>query len=109
MRKKIQITPTTKPLALYAIGKGSGDKWLILASHIKEHNSVLKIYRHLSINLTKERVYFDGNEPKCWGNIRYFDFYFASQKDIFKMKNELKKRGYKFIPILNKLEKIHGI
>ena len=63
----------------------------------------------MSIDLEQKKVFFDGNAQKCWGSTANFDFYIAEQNEILKIKNELKERGYKCIPILNKLEKIHGI
>ena len=81
-RTKIEISENTKAIALKAIGRGgTRDNWLILISHVKmsrqDDEEIFTVYRHISFNLSNHMF----------------------------IKNELKKRGFKFIPILNKLIK----
>ena len=107
-RNKIEISENTKAIALKAIGRGGArDNWLILISHVKmsRHDDEEKftIYRHISFNLSTHETFTSLTNNGKWGSTVGYDFYTPTQEEYMFIKNELKKRRFKFIPILNKL------
>ena len=108
-RNKIEISENTKAIALKAIGDNGRRNWLVLISHVKksQHDGkqMFIIYRHISFNLTNHETFMNSYNDGRWGNSIGYDFYTPTKEERMFIKNELKKRGFKFIPILNKLIK----
>ena len=109
-RNKIEISENTKAIALKAIGHGgTRDNWLILISHVKmsrqDDEEIFTVYRHISFNLSNHETFMSLANNGKWGSTVGYDFYIPTQEERMFIKNELKKRGLKFIPILNKLIK----
>lgn len=97
--KEIIIDKHTKGILVFAKAKDS--KWLILISNVRNG----EINRHISYDIIDDTFLFDGGEIRCWGNTRGYSFYEPTLEQKQLIINKLKEKGYKFIPILNKLVK----
>jgi len=105
--KKVEIDINTKGIVVFAKGRNVYDDWLVMVTRVdKVGSGDLKIYGHIFYNISEEKWYFsDGDENYAWGNINHWDFFEPTieQKQI--IIGQLKKMGYKYVPILNKLIK----
>jgi hypothetical protein len=64
----------------------------------------LKIYGHIFYNILEKRWYFsEGDENYLWGSINHWDFFESTKEEKQKIVDALKKRGYKYVPVLNKI------
>lgn len=106
-RVKVDISTNTRGVIVLAKGKDGRADWLVMVTRVDDVGSgVLKIYGYIFYNISKKEWYFsDGDENYAWGNIDHWDFFEPTieQKQI--IIGELKKMGYKYVPILNKLIK----
>ena len=81
--------------------------WLILVENVNRENyrsSDLHISRHVSYGL-KDGVFYCGEIPGNWGFTNGFKFYLPTEKQKMEFIKKIAKKGYKYIPILNKLVK----
>ena len=99
--EEIFIDGNTKNVALYVDAVSYNSKWLILVSNVCEN----KINYFFCMDINSGTIYCDVNGDKPWGNIMNNKFYLADKKQKLEMVNELRKRGYKYVPVLNKLVK----
>ena len=106
-RIKVDISTNTRGVIVFAKGKNGHADWLVMVTRVDGVGSRnLKIYGHIFYNISEKVWYFsDGNENYAWGYINNWDFFEPTieQKQI--IIGELKKMGYKYVPILNKLIK----
>lgn len=108
MKRKVNININTKGIIVFAKGKNGFADWLVMVTRVDDVGlGNLKIYGHIFYNISDKIWYFsDGNENYAWGQINnHWDFFEPTieQKQI--IIGELKKMGYKYVPILNKLIK----
>ena len=108
MRRKVDIGIYTKGIVVFAKGKNGYSDWILLVTKVEDRGSSdgLRIYGHIFYNINEERWYFsEGDENYLWGHIKYWDFYEPTKEEIRLIVDTLKKRGYKYVPLLNKLIK----
>lgn len=107
-RKKIKLDLSSKGVLVCA---NTRDKtWLILISEFVYKDDLggvtITINRHISYDVTEGIIYFEDGLPKRWGSISLISSFYEPTKEEKKfIAQELAKRGYKFVPILNKLIK----
>ena len=103
--KRVEIDTNTKGIVLFAKGKDGYSDWLVLVTRV-EDIGVLKIYGHIFYNISEKAWYFSGgDENYAWGNINHWDFFEPTIEQKQTIIGQLKKMGYKYVPILNKLIK----
>ena len=104
--KPIYIDKNTRGVLVHAVPKVNVPKkreWLVLIHSI---DNSMCIRRHISFcPLTKEC--YIGENQGDWGLVHGYDFYEPTEDDFKTIRNIMKKKGYRFIKILNKLEKVH--
>jgi len=103
--EKVNIDTKTKGIILFAKGKENYDDWLVLVTRVDDIGSrTLKIYGHIFYNIPKKIWYFSGgDENYAWGNINHWEFFEPTKKQKQIIVDALKERGYKYVPILNKI------
>lgn len=105
MRKKIEITKSTKGIVVFAQSKCyKNDGWIILIKNVLEHGrDNFHIIRHISYDISDGEVYSDGNYEGSWGFTRGYDFYLATDEEKQIIMDILAKRRKKFVKILNQI------
>lgn len=103
--KRVEIDTNTKGIVLFAKGKGGYSDWLVLVTRVEDIGSrVLKIYGHIFYNISEKAWYFSGgDENYAWGIINHWDFFEPTKEQKQKIVNALKEKGYKYVPVLNKI------
>lgn len=103
--KKINIDTKTKGIILFAKGKGGYDDWLVLVTRVDELGSeTFRIYGDIFHNITKNQWYFsNGYKNYTWGSTNHWDFFKPTKKQKQIIVDALRERGYKYVPILNKI------
>jgi len=107
LRRKVDININTRGIITFAKGKGGYSDWLLLVTKVKamEHGQ-LKIYGHIFYDVEYKEWYFsEGYEDYPWGRIDHWDFYEPTKEEIRLIVDKLKRYGYKYVPVLNKLMK----
>lgn len=107
--KEINIDKHTKGIIVYAksICANYSD-WLVLVSYVTDslytHNE-LRFYGYVFYDCGRNRWFFYEHEPKPWGDTdtKHWELYEATNEQKQIIINELKHRGYKYVPILDKL------
>lgn len=106
MKRTVNININTKGIVVFAKGKSSYDDWILLVTKVQDSPNGLRIYGHIFYNIGEDKWYFsEGDENYAWGNIKYWDFYEPTKEQIRLIIDALKRRGYKYVPLLNKLIK----
>ena len=106
MRRKVDIDINTKGIVVFAKGKNGYSDWILLVTKVEDRGSSegLRIYGHIFYNINEERWYFsEGDEYYVWGHTKHWDFYEPTKEQIQLIVDALKRRGYKYVPLLNKL------
>ena len=113
-QKKMSMWVGLKGVIVYAKYQGnrSGLDWIILVSSVEmidtwppsKKEPYLGIKRYLSYNVGFQSFLI--NEiPQVWGQMDGYDFYEPTEEQKKIVIDELAKKGYKFVPVLNKLIK----
>lgn len=104
-RIKVDISTNTRGVIVLAKGRGGRADWLVMVTRVDDVGSgVLKIYGHIFYNISEEKWYFsEGDENYAWGNINHWDFFEATKEQKQKIVNALREKGYKYVPVLNKI------
>ena len=110
--KPIYIDKYTKGILAHAKPTCEEDRtWIILVHSIQEEwNGKKKIFhvtRHISYCVDTNECYIN-EKPRGWGYLMKHTLCEPTEEDKQIIKNIMKKRKYRFIKILNKLEKVHG-
>lgn len=108
MRRKVDIDINTKGIVVFAKGKNGYADWILLVTKVEDTDLPygLRIYGHIFYNIDEDRWYFsEGDENYVWGNINHWNFYEPTKEEIRLIVDTLKKRGYKYVPLFNKLIK----
>ena len=108
MKRTVNIDVNTKGIVVFAKGKYHFADWILLVTKVEDIGSPngLRIYGHIFYNIDEDRWCFSsGDENYAWGNIKYWDFYEPTKEQIKLIVDALKRRGYKYVPLLNKLIK----
>jgi hypothetical protein len=105
--KKINIDRHTKGIIVYAKSNNVNyNDWLVLVSYVTNsmytHNE-LRFYGYIFYDCKRGTWFFYENEPRPWGDTGYWEFYEATNEQKQIIINELKRRGFKYVPILDKL------
>lgn len=108
--KKINIDKHTKGIIVYAKSNSIDyNDWLVLVSDVTDSKYTpdeLRLYGYVFYQYTgSNKWYFYENEPEPWGDTGHWEFYEATNEQKQIIINELKHRGYKYVPILDKLIK----
>ena len=99
----------TKGIIVYAkSNSGSYSDWLVLVSYVTDSlytPNELRLYGYVFYDCKRGGWFFYENGPCPWGDTGHWEFYEATngQKQI--IIDELKRRGFKYVPILDKLIK----
>jgi len=103
--KRVEIDINTKGIIVFAKGKNSYSDWILLVTKVEDIDScVLKIYGHIFYNISEKEWYFsEGDENYAWGNINHWDFFEPTKEQKQKIVDALKEKGYKYVPVLNKI------
>ena len=106
--KKVEIDINTKGIVVFAKGRGDYDDWLVMVTKVEEVENIgsknFNVYGHIFYNITNDVWYFSsGDENYSWGHINHWDFYEPTKEQKQFIIDALKKRGYKYVPILNKI------
>ena len=107
-RIKVDISTSTRGVIVLAKGiSGYDDDWLVMVTRVDDVGSgELRIYGHIFYNISNRRWYFsEGDENYAWENISYWEFFEPTKEQKQKIVDALKKKGYKYVPILNKILK----
>ena len=108
--KKINIDKHTKGIIVYAKSNSINyNDWLVLVSDVTDSKYTpdeLRLYGYIFYQYSeRNKWYFCENEPEPWGDTGHWEFYEATNEQKQIIINELKHRGYKYVPILDKLIK----
>lgn len=105
--KKIEINRFLKGIIVHAKSTlGNCHDWLILVAYVSiDAYGQYKIGRHISYDIDGERFRFNEGRVMTWGSLDAYEFYEPSLEQKQIIIRFLKQRGYKFVPILNKLIK----
>ena len=107
-RKEIIISEGTKGILVYCNPKNltPSHEWLVLISYVdKIAAHSLRIYRYMSYNITLNEIHFDAGYEATWGKGDGYEFYEPTEEEKKFIVSQLTKKGYKFVPILNKVIK----
>ncbi len=104
-RIKVDISTNTRGVIVLAKGKHGYADWLVMVTRVDDIGSgVLKIYGHIFYNISENKWYFsEGDENYAWGNTNHWDFFEPTKEQKQKIVDALKEKGYKYVPILNKI------
>lgn len=108
---EINLGIGTRGIIVHAVPKNGRihSEWLVLISNITNANyrgeSVFHIQSYISYDLKFHVTYFNDGSYGNWGYSNDFDFYVPTDEEKEFMIRKLANKGYKFIPILNKLVK----
>jgi len=104
-RIKVDISTNTRGVIVLAKGKNGRADWLVMVTRVDDVGSgVLKIYGHIFYNITEKVWYFsEGDENYAWGNINHWDFFEPTKEQKQKIVDALREKGYKYVPVLNKI------
>ena len=108
---EIDLGIGTKGIIVHAVPKNSRihSEWLVLIANITDARyrgeRTFHIQSHISYDLGLKNIYFNNGRYGNWGYGNDFDFYVPTDDEKEFMIRQLANRGYKFIPILNKLVK----
>ena len=108
MKRMVDININTKGIVVYAKGKICYDDWILLVTKVEDIGplNALMVYGHIFYNIGEDRWYFSkGDENYAWGITKYWDFYEPTKEQIRLIVDALKRRGYKYVPLANKLIK----
>lgn len=106
-RKEIKINEGTKGILVYCKKEGLSSSlgWLVLIKNVRKDMHILRISRYMSYEIAEKRTHFDNGREGSWGAITGYKFYEPTMGEKKFIVNQLAKRGFKFVPILNKLIK----
>lgn len=107
-RIKVDISTSTRGIIVLAKGRSDyDDDWLVMVTRVDDVGSgELRIYGHIFYNISDRRWYFsEGDENYAWGNISHWEFFEPTKEQKQKIVDALKEKGYKYVPILNKILK----
>ena len=103
--KETTVFVGQKGVLVFAKSKDSShDDWLVLISNVTEKSDGLYVKGYIFYNLTTHVWYFD-RRGESWGYTTHFEFYEPTREQKQKISNELARRGFKYVPVLNKLVK----
>ena len=104
-RKEININEGTKGILVYCKKEElpSSFGWLVLIKNVRKDGHILRISRYISYEKSEKRTHFDNGHEASWGAITGYKFYEPTRDEKKFIVNQLTKRGFKFVPILNKL------
>ena len=106
--RKINIDKHTKGIIVYAKSNSIDYRdWLVLVSNVTDSMytpNELRLYGYVFYQCDgRNKWYFCEHEPKPWGDTGHWEFYEATNEQKQIIIDELKRRGYKYVPILDKL------
>lgn len=106
-RIKVDISTSTRGVIVLAKGRSGYGDWLVMVTRVDDVGSgELRIYGHIFYNISDGRCYFsEGDENYAWGNISDWEFFEPTKEQKQKIVDALKEKGYKYVPILNKILK----
>lgn len=106
-RIKVDISTSTRGVIVLAKGRSDYCDWLVMVTRVDDVGSgELRIYGHIFYNISDRRWYFsEGDENYAWGNISDWEFFEPTKEQKQKIVDALKEKGYKYVPILNKILK----
>lgn len=104
-RKKVDISTNTRGVIVLAKARSGYADWLVMVTRVDDIGSgVLKIYGHIFYNISDKEWYFSkGDENYAWGNTSHWDFFEPTKEQKQKIVDALKEKGYKYVPVLNKI------
>lgn len=104
-RIKVDISTSTRGVIVLAKGRSDYGDWLVMVTRVDDVGSGnLKIYGHIFYNITEKKWYFsEGDENYAWGNINHWDFFEPTKEQKQKIVDALREKGYKYVPVLNKI------
>ena len=103
---KVDISTSTKGVIVFAKGKTCYDDWILLVTKVEDIGSPngLRIYGHIFYNIRNNRWYFsEGDENYAWGNTNHWKFFEPTKEQKQLLVDALKEKGYKCVPVLNKI------
>lgn len=105
--KRVDIDINTKGVILFAKGNHGYSDWLVLTTRVEAIDSGLfRIFGHIFYSISDKRWYFsEGDENYSWGSTGSWDFYEPTNEQKQIIVDALTERGYKYVPILNKILK----
>jgi hypothetical protein len=103
--KKVDISTSTKGVIVFAKGRRGYSDWLVMVTRVDDIGSgVLKIYGHIFYNISENLWYFsEGDENYAWGSTNHWEFFEPTKEQKQLLVDELRKRGYKYISVLNRI------
>ena len=110
--EEINIAPGIKGIVVRAVPdfdspyhKWNHSDWIILIESVFINDEdIPEIVRFVSYDC-EDKHFNISYSPQCWGDISGYKFYVASKKERKLIIDELKRRGLKYVKILNKLIK----
>lgn len=103
--KKVDISTSTKGVIVFAKGRSGYSDWLVMVTRVDDVGSgELKIYGHIFYKISVKQWYFsEGDENYAWGSTNHWNFFEPTKEQKQLLVDELRKRGYKYVPVLNKI------
>lgn len=103
--KKVDISTSTRGVIVLAKGRNGYNDWIVMVTRVDDIGSgVLKIYGHIFYNISEKQWYFsEGDENYAWGSTNHWEFFKPTKEQKQLLVDELRKRGYKYISVLNRI------